>query len=245
MKTSRRTIFTISLKLNSLKEGGSISLLNKDGTEKDDYAAQQGEKFYIKVNVEDGYTLDAVYNGDGEKQKVEVDDDGNYYIVMPKGGGVYLSVSLEAGLIIDEQGKEHDSGSGQDYIIEIDIPFDEYDSTWVDKQDVSKYVIVTEGSTIVTLPSSFLDTLSAGAHRILVKFMNGQNVFNSFNVNKKADDRKESDKSGSSPTEFVIPKTGVEEMQRASSNHMGYVMATLALATALATIKKYRNNLVK
>ena len=224
------------IKVEQPEEGGSISLLNEDKTEKEDNVAKQNEKFFIKVNVEEGYKLNGVYSDDGKKQEVEVDDDGNYYIIIPKGGGVYLSVSLEEALIINEQGKEHEIGSGKDYVIEIDISKDKYDSTWVDEKDVSEYAIVTKGSTIVTLPSSFLDTLKAGPHNILVKFLNNRSVSSTFNTTKKG--------SGGS-TEHVIPKTGVEEMQKTGSNHMGYMMVTLALATALVTIKKYRNNLVK
>ena len=49
----------------------------------------------MKINVYDGYTLTGVYNGKGERTAVGQDAAGNYYIMVPKGGGVYLSVTLE------------------------------------------------------------------------------------------------------------------------------------------------------
>ena len=49
----------------------------------------------LGIAVPDGYTLTGAYNGEGEKIALEKDADGNYYVVVPRGGGVYLSVELE------------------------------------------------------------------------------------------------------------------------------------------------------
>ena len=57
--------------------------------------ATEGSTVTLKVKVPDGYTLTGAYNGEGEKIALEKDADGNYYVVVPRGGGVYLSVELE------------------------------------------------------------------------------------------------------------------------------------------------------
>ncbi len=57
--------------------------------------ATENSTVTLKVRVPDGYTLTGAYNGEGEKIALEKDADGNYYVVVPRGGGVYLSVELE------------------------------------------------------------------------------------------------------------------------------------------------------
>ena len=57
--------------------------------------ATEGSTVTLKVKVPDGYTLTGAYNGEGEKIALEKDPDGNYYVEVPRGGGVYLSVELE------------------------------------------------------------------------------------------------------------------------------------------------------
>ena len=57
--------------------------------------ATENSTVTLKVKVPDGYTLTGAYNGEGEKIALEKDADGNYYVVVPRGGGVYLSVELE------------------------------------------------------------------------------------------------------------------------------------------------------
>lgn len=52
----------------------------------------------LEVKLEPGYVLRGAYNGDGEKvSKTELvkDANGKYFIKVPRGGGVYLSVVLE------------------------------------------------------------------------------------------------------------------------------------------------------
>ena len=57
--------------------------------------ATENSTVTLKVKVPDGYTLTGAYNGEGEKIALEKDPDGNYYVEVPRGGGVYLSVELE------------------------------------------------------------------------------------------------------------------------------------------------------
>lgn len=83
------------IKLEQPKVGGSLSTLGT--TESHGYqVAREGDTVTLKVTLEEGYELSAAFNGEGEKVQVITtqDADGNYYITVPKGGGVYLSVSL-------------------------------------------------------------------------------------------------------------------------------------------------------
>ena len=58
--------------------------------------AKEGENVYLKVDLQDGYKLTGAFNGLGEKVALVLDGkSGNYYVSVPKGGGVYLSAVLE------------------------------------------------------------------------------------------------------------------------------------------------------
>lgn len=86
------------IKVEQPTEGGKISVSDKDGnalaTSHDYEVANEGD--IVKINPEKGYKLTAVYNGvDGNKLDVIPDSNGNYYVVVPRGGGVYLTATLE------------------------------------------------------------------------------------------------------------------------------------------------------
>lgn len=87
------------IKVEQPTEGATLAAKNAQGEnleQSHDYdIAYEGDKVLLKVDLEPGYKILAAYNGDGEKQPLIMDSDGNYYINVPKGGGVYLSVSLE------------------------------------------------------------------------------------------------------------------------------------------------------
>ncbi|MBQ9250746.1 MAG: hypothetical protein IJ179_11255 [Oscillospiraceae bacterium] len=55
-------------------------------------AAKEGETVTVTANVENGYKLVGVYNNG---VKLLQDANGAYYLVVPKGGGVSLSLTLE------------------------------------------------------------------------------------------------------------------------------------------------------
>ena len=57
--------------------------------------AKEGETVILKISVPAGYNLTGAYTGDGEKVLLEKDQNGNYFVEVPKGGGVYLSAELE------------------------------------------------------------------------------------------------------------------------------------------------------
>ncbi len=87
------------IKVEQPGEGGTIKALDKNGNKLlksyDFDVAHEGDKVILKANLADGYKLIAAYNGKGKKVPLLKDANGNYYIIVPKGGGVYLSVELE------------------------------------------------------------------------------------------------------------------------------------------------------
>ena len=93
----RRIMYII--RLEQPTEGGTLAAQKEDGSALDtshDYEiAREGDKVILAVNVQDGYHLVNAYNGEEKVQVLGQDGDGNYYIEVPRGGGVYLSVVLE------------------------------------------------------------------------------------------------------------------------------------------------------
>jgi len=82
------------IKMEQPEKGGTLSI---DGvtTSHDLDVAREGEKVLLKVDLEEGFKITGAYNGLGEKVALVLDDDGNYYVIVPRGGGVYLSVTLD------------------------------------------------------------------------------------------------------------------------------------------------------
>ena len=56
--------------------------------------AKEGENAAVKVNIPEGFKLDGAFTDEGKQVELLKDADGNYYVIMPKGGGVYLSAKL-------------------------------------------------------------------------------------------------------------------------------------------------------
>lgn len=56
--------------------------------------AKEGETVTMIISVEEGYKLKGAYNGLGERIPLQIDKDGNYYVEVPRGGGVYLTAEL-------------------------------------------------------------------------------------------------------------------------------------------------------
>ena len=87
------------IKLEQPEAGGSLAAQKADGSELEtshDYqVAHEGDKVVLAVSVEEGYHLVTAYNGEEKVEVLGQDESGNYYIEVPRGGGVYLSVVLE------------------------------------------------------------------------------------------------------------------------------------------------------
>jgi hypothetical protein len=58
--------------------------------------AKEGENVAVKLTVPDGYKLNGAFTDEGKSVELLKDSDGNYYVVVPRGGGIYLSAKLEA-----------------------------------------------------------------------------------------------------------------------------------------------------
>ena len=56
--------------------------------------ALEGEKVLLKVDLEEGYRIVKAYNGLDEKTELLQDENGDYYVIVPKGGAVYLSAEV-------------------------------------------------------------------------------------------------------------------------------------------------------
>lgn len=97
-------------------EPSQEKLINLEGTEQSHgyNTAKEGETVTLKISVPDGYKLIGAYNGDGDKVPLKKDDHGNYYVVVPKAGGVYLSAEFEENSDDDEDDDdEEDECSGR------------------------------------------------------------------------------------------------------------------------------------
>lgn len=82
------------IRLEQPKKGGTLSTAGT--TKSNGYdVAHEGETVTLKVNVKKGYKVVAAYNGTNQKVQLVQDAKGDYYIVVPKGGGVTLSVALK------------------------------------------------------------------------------------------------------------------------------------------------------
>lgn len=85
------------IKIEQPKEGGRLSALNglKEAlAQSSNYdVAHAGDKVYLNVALESGYYISAAYNGLGQKVKL-MHDEGGYYVIVPDGGGIYLTAEL-------------------------------------------------------------------------------------------------------------------------------------------------------
>ena len=90
--------------VENLLQGVTLSAFKADSSALDkshDYdVAHEGDKIIVKVDVAPGAEFNGVYNGKGEQVPLGKDADGNYYIIVPRGGGIYLSALNEGEEII-------------------------------------------------------------------------------------------------------------------------------------------------
>ncbi|MCR5737562.1 MAG: Ig-like domain-containing protein [Eubacterium sp.] len=86
------------IKTEQPTQGGKISVVTEKGKALEKSfgyeVAKEGEKIVLKANLNSGWKIANAYNG---KEKLPKDANGNYYLVVPKGGGVSLSVDLKQG----------------------------------------------------------------------------------------------------------------------------------------------------
>ena len=86
------------IKLEQPAEGAVLRATDGNGKaleKSHDYeVAHEGDTVLMKIDIQSGFELYGAYNGLGEKVSLLQDEQGNFYVEVPKGGGVYLSASL-------------------------------------------------------------------------------------------------------------------------------------------------------
>ena len=73
----------------------NLIALDGTGTSHGYDVAYEGDTVTMKVTVPDGYTLTGAYTKDGEKTPLSRNANGDYFVQVPRGGGVFLGVELE------------------------------------------------------------------------------------------------------------------------------------------------------
>lgn len=71
--------------------------LTAEGTEAYEgyQVAHEGDKVILKIDVQPGYRLVGAFGDTDQEIELLQDDDGNFYLAVPRGGGVLLGVKLQ------------------------------------------------------------------------------------------------------------------------------------------------------
>ena len=101
------------------------------------------------------------------------------------------------------QGKDYIIGEGEDLIVKIDYPLDMFVSIKLDNKKLDeKNYRLTSGSTVITIPHAYLDTLEEGKHKLAVAFTNNETINLEFTVSE----------------ELPVPNTGADTSSTTSPN---------------------------
>ncbi|SFR80255.1 hypothetical protein [[Clostridium] aminophilum] len=73
---------------------------------------KEGEKVAVKLNIPEGYYVTSAYSDADQTVSLKRDTNGDYYLIVPKGGGVMISMSLA--LIPDTSDSNGGEGNGGD-----------------------------------------------------------------------------------------------------------------------------------
>ena len=151
-------------------DGNNLS--TEGTTEYEGYdVAHEGDTVILKVNVPAGYVLSGAFNGTDTKVTLEKNADGQYYLVVPRGGAVLLSVTMYK----SEEAKKKDitnavSAAAGDEAVSVEV---------VKDPETKQNVVVVkpeEGAENVdlTLDSKAVKTLlSNGASQLSVQTADG------------------------------------------------------------------------
>ena len=101
------------IKVEQPSEGAVLRATDENGNaleKSHDYeVAHEEDTVLLKIDIQSGFELLGAYNGLGEKVPLLQDANGNFYVEVPKGGGVYLSAKI--GKIHIEQQEDDDEES--------------------------------------------------------------------------------------------------------------------------------------
>ncbi|WP_029201904.1 hypothetical protein [Oribacterium sp. NK2B42] len=85
------------IKVESTTVDGASLAVNKEMDSNGFWTGKEAEKVYLKLDIPSGYEVDDFYNGTGAALvNVVKDSSGNYYLEVPRGGGVDIGVKLKA-----------------------------------------------------------------------------------------------------------------------------------------------------
>ena len=106
------------IKVDQPDEGGYIQVTDQAGQELMKShgfdVAKEDDVVLLRIDVDQGYKVTDAYNDAGFKVPLVQDENGNYYIVVPRGGGVYLSATLTK--LPDEEQLRKEANPNQDTI---------------------------------------------------------------------------------------------------------------------------------
>ena len=105
------------IKVDDVATSGGKLAVDKTPDSNGLYTGKQGESVYLKVTVPSGYAVDSFYNvKDATNVNVVQDSSGNYYLVVPRGGGVYVGVKLkESGSTTNGESRTESGASDGEY----------------------------------------------------------------------------------------------------------------------------------
>ncbi|WP_352398389.1 hypothetical protein [[Clostridium] aminophilum] len=83
-------------------------ITDHDGITSDYNVAHAGETVSVKLNVPNGYYIVAAYSDEAQRTSLRRDRHGEYYLTVPKGGGVM--VSLKMAPIVNTDSDDSDDG---------------------------------------------------------------------------------------------------------------------------------------
>ena len=91
------------IRVNQPQSGGTIRITDANGDELarvegvNDHVwnvANENDRVLVKIDVQSGYQLSKVYGGENQTLPLAKDANGDYYVLVPKGGGVSISAVI-------------------------------------------------------------------------------------------------------------------------------------------------------
>jgi len=114
------------IKVESTTVDGASLAVNKEKDSNGFWTGKEAEKVYLKLDIPSGYEVDEFYNGTGAALvNVVKDSSGNYYLEVPRGGGVDIGVKLKA---VSSNTENNDTPSGGSTYYRGDSSSDSSDS---------------------------------------------------------------------------------------------------------------------
>ena len=130
------------IRLEQPEAGGTIAAVDQQkralAQSHDLPVAHAGEKVYLDVTLEPGYLVKGAYNGKDERVPLER-DEGGYYVTVPEGGGVSLSVELAPET--SAAGMKIDNGMAQPVFAYSDVFAKDYTN---EKSELYRFVVYVE-----------------------------------------------------------------------------------------------------